>query len=55
MSDPRTPSEAIACHGLSLIAEARIMRRVRPVLPGETLPPEPPVWGVPGPELPKLT
>jgi hypothetical protein len=49
---PRTPQEAQAAQGLAALQEARTMRKARPALPGEALPPEPPVWGVHGPQLP---
>jgi len=32
-----------------------ILRRVRPLLPGETLPPMPPSHGSQGPQLPRFT
>lgn len=51
---PRTPREAQAAQGLAALQEARTLRRARAVLPGEALPPEPPAWGGPAPELPTL-
>jgi hypothetical protein len=52
---PRTPQEVQAAQGLAALQEARTLRRARPLLPGEALPPEPPSWAGPAPELPAVT
>ena len=31
-----------------------VIHKKRPVLPGESLPPRPPVWNKPAPQLPKF-
>lgn len=54
-ASPRWATPAPAPWGDAWAQEAlEALQDLRPCLPGEALPPEPPAWGAPGPELPAL-
>jgi hypothetical protein len=48
------PAPRLADRALIVCEALLAAQTLRPILPGETLPPAPPAWDGPGPELPEL-